>query len=421
MKTINASRRAATQKQRLRDQGIANEQPGSVLRDFQVLLDFLGPRGVESSGKYNLIPLKFIDELDRCLSRPLRLELKRPQLRSHPYLLGLHLLLRASGLSRVNEAGAKPLLALDEFMVDQWDRLNPTERYFHLLEAWLRLGTPQMIGESGSFTGSPMSVVLRTWLRLPEEGQRCDLHQPGDLYFAGAGRDFYLLALMDLFGLVQLEHPSRPVAPWAPAAVKHTSFGDAVLSLISSDIDYFPGRSFLASHDEDLADVMPEQPRFGTWLPVFQPYFPEWRNTLKFPRFEPRDGTFIFRVALGGVWRRIAMPADDNLDDLVAMILRSVNFDDDHLYEFTYRDRLGTKTRVKHPALGEGPGTDQVLIGKLPLEPGQTMELTYDFGDNWVFDVKLERIDPPDAEAKAKPARIIERHGKSPAQYSTDW
>ena len=29
------------------------------------------------------------------------------------------------------------------------------------------------------------------------------------------------------------------------------------------------------------------------------------------------------------------------------------------------------------------------------------MELTYDFGDNWQFAVKLERIDPPDSTHKA--------------------
>ncbi|HKM55580.1 MAG TPA: hypothetical protein VJY33_19400, partial [Isosphaeraceae bacterium] len=82
----------------LRDQVISADQPGPVLHDFQVLLDALGPDGVEAGGKYNLIPIKLIGELDRRLSRPLNLELKRPQIRSHPYLQGLNLLLRATGL-----------------------------------------------------------------------------------------------------------------------------------------------------------------------------------------------------------------------------------------------------------------------------------------------------------------------------------
>jgi hypothetical protein len=52
-----------------------------------------------------------------------------------------------------------------------------------------------------------------------------------------------------------------------------------------------------------------------------------------------------------------------------------------------------------------------------PLEPGQTMELTYDFGDNWQFTVKLERIELPDARRKAP--RILETHGKAPKQYGS--
>src|SRR5262245_758287 len=65
----------------LRNQAITTGQPGPVLHDFQVLLDFLGSQGVESVGKYNLLPLKYIGELDDRLSRPIHLEMKRPQLR----------------------------------------------------------------------------------------------------------------------------------------------------------------------------------------------------------------------------------------------------------------------------------------------------------------------------------------------------
>jgi hypothetical protein len=75
-------------KECLRNQAISDEQPGTVLHDFQVLLDFVGPEGVVAGGKYNLLPISGINELDRPLSRPLNLVLQRPQLRSHPYLQG---------------------------------------------------------------------------------------------------------------------------------------------------------------------------------------------------------------------------------------------------------------------------------------------------------------------------------------------
>ena len=133
-------------------------------------------------------------------------------------------------------------------------------------------------------------------------------------------------------------------------------------------------------------------------------------------------GSFIFRVALGkDIWRLIALPADDTLDDLASWILRSMKFDNDHLYEFRYRDRLGATAQHRPPGDGrgslDGRGRDR---RRCRCEPGQTMEFLFDFGDDWRFDVKLERIEPPGAKIKA-PA-ILEKHGKSPEQYpDSDW
>jgi len=65
--------------------------------------------------------------------------------------------------------------------------------------------------------------------------------------------------------------------------------------------------------------------------------------------------------------------------------------------------------------MDDGPSAADIEIGKIRLEPGQTMELHYDFGDAWRFAVKLERIEPPGA--KIKGPKILEKHGKSPEQY----
>src|SRR5438046_2376443 len=146
---MNEFRLTPAQEQLLREQGFTLDQPGTVLRDFQVLLQFVGTEGVPAAGKHHVLPLSAIDELDQQLSRPLRLQLKRPQLRSHPYLQGLHLLLRATGLTRVEGAGSKARLTLDPTVRAVWDGLNPTERYFALLEAWLLVGRPEMVGERG--------------------------------------------------------------------------------------------------------------------------------------------------------------------------------------------------------------------------------------------------------------------------------
>jgi hypothetical protein len=242
---------------------------------------------------------------------------------------------------------------------------------------------------------------------------------PTMVYLPGISRSFYQLALMDLFGIVQVERPEPPVAPWCPAGIKRLPFGDALFTLIASRIDSIESVISVHRNDEDQNDNPYAFPCFGAWRPVFQPFFPEWRECLELPEPERREGTFIFRVSLGkSLWRLIAIPADQTLDDLLHWVLRSVKFDTDHLYNFTYVNRMGIEVRVNDPNSGEPPWTDEVEIGTLSLEPGQTMGLLYDYGDNWEFTIKLERVEPPGTKIKAP--HIVESHGKAPKQYG-DW
>jgi hypothetical protein len=408
---MRRQRLTTAQEHALRDQVITADQPGAVLHDFDVLLDALGPDGVEAGGKYHLIPIKLIGELDRRLSRPLELGLKRPQVRSHPYLQGLNLLLRASGLGRVERTGAKARLGLDPALKMQWDQLNPTERYFNLLEAAFRFGRPEMVGERGHSWGGLLWPCLIDWEHTPERGRKFNLDRPQDIHLMGVSRDWYLLALMDLFGLMAVEQPPGPVTTWHPAGLRHVPFGDAVMTLLAANRSEFSDEG---PEDEDEERETLGGPRFGAWQPLFQPFFPEWQRNLEIPRLEPREGMFIFRVSLDRVWRVIAMPSDATLEDLADWILDSVGFDMDHLFEFNYRDRLGAECSVFHPEMDEGPWADEVNVGELPLEPGQSMDFLFDFGDNWRFTVKLERVEPRGAR---KRPRILERHGKAPPQY----
>lgn len=409
---MNSVKFTKSREQILRNQVIDAEQPGPVLRDFRMVLEFVGIQGVKASGKYNLLPIESIAELDARLSRPLRLQLKRPQLRSHPYLWGLQLLLRASGLSRVEGTGAQARLLLDEPMLVRWDTLNPTERYFTLLEAWLRVGRTEMVGGQGFGPFRSLLVTcLQTWQSLPAEGERYNLKNPQYVYVSFLGREFYQLALMDLFGLIEVEQPPPKVTPWSPAGMRHTQFGDALFSLLA---EHLPAKRYNFFEEE----VSPQELHFGEWQPIFQPYFPEWRENLHVPEMAPREGIFLFRVSLGKVWRRIALRAGDTVDRLVSWILKSVDFDSDHLYELLYRDRFGRTIRILHPYMeeqGEGPFGDEVAISELPLAPGQSMTLVYDFGDNWHFGVLLEAIEPPGVKIKAP--RILEKHGQAPEQY----
>ena len=123
-------------------------------------------------------------------------------------------------------------------------------------------------------------------------------------YLQGLGRQFYLLALMDLFGLIQVRHAPVPPRPWAPAGFSRTPFGDAVFTLLA-DQHY---RSMLPRHDES-GDEEPEDAGrlinppdqttgLGDWQPLFQPDVPAWQHTLAAPPSPAKTGVFVFRVSV---------------------------------------------------------------------------------------------------------------------------
>jgi hypothetical protein len=393
----------------LQEQSIGEGEPGSILRDFEVLLDFVGEREIKVSGIHQLLSMNALAELNARLSKPLRILLRRPQQKSYPHINGLYLLLRASGLSLIEVEGKQPLLALDGEVLASWRGLNATERYFTLLEAWLLRGVGEIIGDDRDPLGplfkctTFMEIIPDRGLKVAGDRQAEQITIP---YHVGT----YNLALLELFGCVSVEE-GRPEAGkgWAVARVRRTPFGEALFKLLS--------RHKLAAMRLELdEDELKEASAFGALQPLLQTFFPEWRGSLEVLKAALVNGLYVFKVSLGAkVWRRIAIPAALSLDDLSDAILRAYDFDDDHLYQFSYRDRFGVTVQVKHPYMEEPPSTDEVAIGELPLRPGASMEYLFDFGDEWRFDVKLERIDP--ADGRIKKPKLLEEHGEAPPQY----
>ena len=212
-------------------------------------------------------------------------------------------------------------------------------------------------------------------------------------------------------GELPLEIPQGDLAP-APGQPE-AGQGDAPAGLASEEED--------VGLDEASDESVPEA-RFGVLQPIFQPYFPEWQTVYAQPKSEVRTGTHIFKVTLigwrgggGGIWRRLAVPADTSLDGLAWAILDAFALDKDHLYDFRYRDQRG-KTRVyHHPYTDDGPFTPEITVGESDLGLKDEMRFTFDYGDYWRFTVRLENVD-------AQPSgltdpKVIESAGRAPEQY----
>lgn len=99
-------------------------------------------------------------------------------------------------------------------------------------------------------------------------------------------------------------------------------------------------------------------------------------------------------------------------------MLDAFKFDDDHLYQFSYRDTSGKQVVVTDGRLDDGElFANEVRLGDMPLSEGESIKLWYDFRYDWKFTILIESID--DSMTKKFKPKITARKGKAPKQY--DW
>ena len=82
----------------LKQTRIDQQLPGPLLANVELLIDFIGA-GLKTTSDYFVLPQRVLAELNESMVDPLPNDVKRPQLRSFPTLMGLFMPLRGSGLA----------------------------------------------------------------------------------------------------------------------------------------------------------------------------------------------------------------------------------------------------------------------------------------------------------------------------------
>lgn len=409
MKKIKATQ-SLDQIDSLKNQTFSDNEPGTLLKDFFTLLDFIGPTGIPVSGKNHLIAIKLLPQLNQLMSNPLDVKLKRPQQKSFPHINGLYLLLRASGLTQIALEKKETKLMLNNKVFADWTSLNPTERYFALFHAWWLRGSAEIIGESNRdyYNGLYDSLyffqnTLNDSLSLKKQPHYFDYlrYRPG----------FHNLALMDLFGFIRIKQDAALSREnWPIMNIVPTTWGHALLNHFSNHMTSFDGNVNDQS-DYDLIEL---------WDAGLKTYIPTLEKSLKPPEVEEiQDSIYVFKVTLGPAYRKIAIPSSTCLEELAGSILSAFNFDNDHLYEFIYKNRYGITERVVHPYVeSDELYTTDFVVGELPFYKGIELTFHFDFGDDWRFQLVVESITSNDA--RCSEPTVIEQHGNPPEQYP-DW
>lgn len=113
------------------------------------------------------------------------------------------------------------------------------------------------------------------------------------------------------------------------------------------------------------------------------------------------DLVYQFKISLTDIeptiWRRIQVPAKYSFWDLHVAIQDVMGWLDYHLHAFRVRRKHNSKP-MEIGIPGDEWDDEVVLPGwEIPMkdhfiEPGQTMEYEYDFGDGWNHEILLEAI-----------------------------
>ena len=112
------------------------------------------------------------------------------------------------------------------------------------------------------------------------------------------------------------------------------------------------------------------------------------------------------------VYRIIEISGEHSLDDLCRAILSAYDFTDEHLYEFCMDNRMyGAWSYQSDPEDG-GPST-RIKLDKIGLEMKQKFSLHYDFGDDWMFTITVQKI----TETSEKIAPTVIKEKGSIEQY----
>jgi hypothetical protein len=391
----------------LQETTIELENPGAILADWQTMLDLISKDGIEVSKKQGYFSARILAEINQLLTHPILIDLKRPIQKSYPYIHGLYLLLRFSGITRIVHQGSKTKLVSSPEILQQWQQLNPTEKYFILLEIWMFRASEDAL--QGYYHTPNLLSLHRNWQLIPDSSVKITAKNAG-VYNLDYKNELVNLAMLNLFGILALQD-GKPLQGkgWHITYISKTVWGEALIDTLIRCLinDNSLSQPFL------IGDIT-----YGNLKPHFQAYFPDFQEKLIIKSSPSKEGIYIFKVSLGRAWRRISIPSQLILDNLAETILDAFDFCNDHLYQFICEDRLGTPMYLNHYYLEEPPFTNEFKVGQLPLEVGGKMIFHFDFGDDWEFNMILEGINSPDPQQQE--AKVIGKGGTPPSQYYCD-
>jgi hypothetical protein len=94
------------------------------------------------------------------------------------------------------------------------------------------------------------------------------------------------------------------------------------------------------------------------------------------------------------IWRRLQVPGDVTLAQLHDIIQAAMGWLDYHLHQFMVGEALYGQPDPDFGISAEMKDEQDVRLGEIARAAGQRFRYEYDFGDSWLHEVLVERIQP---------------------------
>lgn len=382
--------------------------PGTILKDMASFLCYIEENQLEITGNKGLLPNHCLPKINAGMTHPLKLVLKREQQISYPHISALYLLSRSLGLIQIIQNKSKRFLTVDTEMIIKWNKFNEIEQYFGLMQMWFFHCDERLIlrGRHNKFRGPFDSAYqfVKDNVKKPLEIRSKEEHR-----WVVYHPNLYNLALLEMFGLVNIKDNEESFEKsWTISSISVSDFGKRWVQLLEKT-NYKELILQLLLDEDGSAGVM------EAFHQKLAPYFPQWKACIELKKKTTDLGLHFFNVSLSKkIWRKISIQGSQSLDDLASLVLDAFDFDNDHLSQFTYTDRSGALKTINDCRAEAPPYSHEVNVGDIDILPGDCVEFLFDFGDSWLFQIQLEKIDHHFKDGKSM---VIESFGESPKQY----
>lgn len=399
---------------------ITENTPTTLLKEFDDFINYIRSNEVTVGKNTRFISYMHLNKINRLMENPeTEVREKSTQL-SYPKI-NLFSNLALYGKLIKTQRGKSKLVLITTNKLDRYNELTCEEKYIFLLKTmlvecdfeklqyqtydWLRIEPiDDMIKQLSKYKPNVAMV-----------NEKINIHSTMLLYLSYFG-------VVELIRDKESEDKEKGSEKFMRIirikSITITEFGAAIIKIISKGIEITKWNKY-----HYYGGIENDEMFYKKFKKLFNDNCLE--KDLIDDEIELIEGNYIFKVSLSrNVWRKIEISSYDTLHDLHNVIQQAFEFDNDHLYAFFMDNKRFSKNRYISPYAEEGPYANEIKIEELSLEKNQEFMYLFDYGDEWIFNVKLTEIKEKGNIILMKP-EIIESKGDAPNQYPSydddDW